>query len=86
MKNYFQIQFTANNDDEKFAILVKVNTKCEWIWRVYLKFFVTYLIGMIMQSTIPALIYWIRNKDFDPQHVYHAFRIMSVKTSGRKRT
>lgn len=56
---------------------MEANTKSDWIWALYFKIAMGgYFISITLQSIATTLIYWIQNKPFDTEHLYHAYRTM----------
>lgn len=75
-------QFTfsdADINEESIYYLVLANGKSEWLWMIYLKYFMgMYLIVTPINAAISILFCWIRHGTFDAKFVYHPFKLVFV--------
>lgn len=66
-----------DNGTELYQFLIEANAKSEWIWCAYFKFIMGgYLISITVQTVVSVLDYWIKNQQFDTDHLYHAYRTL----------
>lgn len=69
--------FDSDEKKESFQFIEEANKKSEFMCRIYALISGAVVITMGSLSVISVL-FWMKNKDFDANHLFHPFKLMYV--------
>lgn len=58
------------------GFLPQANERCEWMWKIYFKFAIAFLLSMVFSMICSILVSWLTKENLDATQFYRLVGIM----------
>lgn len=73
--------FDVDENDKSFRFLMEASNQSEWIWRIYVKYWIGgFLLNLVSLTMTSLLVCWTTGQAFDVNKLYHPYKVVWVKT------